>query len=335
MHNSTTYSLLLSPRYRILRYVLLCFALLVFAYVETLYLYPHIATIPFIVFIWNAFSCKFIAYTITITILVPLLLKRHYTIFWASVLTLIFVFVWLQQITFDNIICNHFGLYSWRKNVHFLYIWMDIFTQNSLWFLVILGILMGRMLKYWNNEHEYKQQIQASKLRMEADTMKEQVSPSLLCSTLHKSGESAEAAPKETSDILMRLSRLLRYQLYDCRQDIVLLDSEIRFLKEYLAILQYNNNCSGFNLSVDGQTVGILIPPMLFTPFLQSEELPDKHTFIRIHFHIHSDTLTFELTDNHTQRNNISVRRRLEQLYPQKHDLFIEPKHVILKIQIC
>jgi LytS/YehU family sensor histidine kinase len=271
---------------------------------------------------------------IAITALSPLLLKQHYAVFWISILALAFLFVWLQQVVFNDLICNYFNIDSWKKNVHFLHTWMDILIQFSLALLVVLGIFIGRMFKYWNKEQEHKQRIQASKLRMETETMKEQVSPSLLCSTLRFCGESAEAAPKETSETLMRLSRLLRYQLYDCRQEKVLLDSEIKFLKEYLSILQYNNNCNGFNLSVSGPTIGILIPPLLFVPLLQSEETPDKHTFIDINIHIHNDSLTFELNDNYTQRNDTNVRNRLEQLYPQKHNLTIKPRHVMLEIQI-
>jgi len=194
--------------------------------------------------------------------------------------------------------------------------------------------LMGRMLKYWNIEHENKLQIEASNIQMETESMKEQVAPSLLCSTLRKNGESAEMEPKETSAVLMQLSRLLRYQLYDCHQEKVLLESEVKFLREYLAILKYNDGCAGFNISVSGQTMGILIYPLLFVPFLQSEEHSDKDTFIDIGFHVGDDCLFFELTDSLVQRNEGSIRNRLEQLYPQKYVLDIQPKHVLLKIQI-
>jgi len=193
---------------------------------------------------------------------------------------------------------------------------------------------MGRMLKYWNNEHENKLQIQASKIQMETESMKEQLAPSLLCSTLRKSGESAETDPEETSGTLMQLSRLLRYQLYDCRQEKVLLESEIKFLKEYLAILKYNDECAGFNISVSGQTMGVLISPMLFVPFLQSAAPSAEKAFIDIRFVIANDHLNFELADNHIQRNEESVRNRLELLYPQKYELNIQPEHVLLKIQI-
>jgi sensor histidine kinase YesM len=210
-------------------------------------------------------------------------------------------------------ISHYFNMQPWRENVHPLHIWIDILAQNALWFMILLGILMGRMLKYWNKEQENKLQIEASKLQMETEYMKEQVAPSLLCSTLRKSGDSAETEPKETSAILMQLSRLLRYQLYDCRQKTVLLESEIKFLKEYLAILKYNDGCARFSISVSGQTMGVLIYPLLFVPFvpfLQSEEPSDKDTFIDINFHVEDDCLNFELTDNLIERNEESIHNQ-------------------------
>jgi len=333
MYNkSITYSLLLSPRYKILRYALLCFILFIFSYSETLYHYPKAESLPFLLFTADGFLCKFILSIILIVKLIPLLLRKKYVLFWTFTLILIILFVWLQQIMFENIISTHFDMQPWRKNVHPLHILIDILSQNALWLMVLLGILLGRMLKYWNNEQENMLQMQASKLQMETESMKEQVTSSLLCSTLRKSGESAEAAPEETSDTLMRLSRLLRYQLYDCRQEKVLLESEIKFLKEYLAILEYNDGCAGFNISVSGQTMGVLIYPLLFVPFLQSEKSPDKDAFIDIGFQVENGLLTFELTDNLVQRNEESIRNRLEQLYPQKYQLDIQPKHVLLKI---
>lgn len=231
-------------------------------------------------------------------------------------------------------ICRHFNIHYWRENTNFLHILTDMFSQNVLWIMVMSGVLMGRILKYWSSETQQKQQIQTSQLQMEAEFMKAQVSPSLLCRTLHKSGESAQKAPKETSGMLMLLSRMLRYQLYDCRHEKVLLESEIKFLNEYLSILKYNEACLSFSISVTGQTVGILIPPLLFVPFLQSEEIPGKHSDIDIRLIIHDHFLTFELRDHYLSRNDENIRRRLDQLYPRKYNLVVEPEHVVLKIQI-
>ena len=335
MFNPTTYSIILSPKYRAIRYVLLGITLLIVSYSETIYHYPHAEVIPFAILIANAFICRVIVAVILLAILIPLLLKQRYVIFWASVFVVIIIVVWLQQIVIEGIIYNHFGLYFWREHISFWYLIIDLLCQNAMWFLFALGILMGRMFKYWSKEFEHKQQILTSQIQIETESMKEQISPAFLCRTLHKSGESALTTPKEASDILMKLSRLLRYQLYDCRHEKALLDSEIQFLDKYLSILKYNGECSDFNISVSGQTMGILIPPLLFVPFLQYNPTETNiHSSINIKIMVHDSQLSFDLTDNCTSRRDISIRQRLEQLYPQKYSLTIKPEHVLLKIQI-
>ena len=333
MFKSTTYSILISPEYSRLRYALLCVVLLTFAYSETSYNYPNTETTAFVILVINSFLCKIIPTIILITALPLLLFKQRYATFWISMLIVIFASVLIQQVALESIICKYFGIYFWKENANSFYLFIDTLAKSALAFMVVLGVFMGRIFKYWNKENEQKQHILSSSLQMESETMKERISPTLLCETLHKSGESAIVAPEETSDILMRLSRLLRYQLYDCRQEKVLLESDIKFLSNYLSILQYNGGCSDFNISVSGKTIGILIPPLLFIPFLQTAKTSDNHSEIDIKIGVVGNLLTFDLTDNHKERNDANVRRRLEQLYPQRYNLTIEPKYISLKIQ--
>lgn len=333
MLDCSSYSLLLSPKYRGLRYVLLSLSLFTFGFSEVAYHYSEADTLPFMALVLSGFLCKLVPVFILIVGLTPLLLRRRYLTFWILMLLLIFLFVWLEDIVCERGICGYFNLRPWNEKAHILHQILDALAQIALWFMVVLGVLMGRMMKFWIKENEYRQRILASQLQMETESMKEQVSSSLLCSTLRKSAESAEAMPRETSATLMQLSRLLRYQLYDCRQEKVWLESEIKFLREYLAILKYNAGGGDFSLSLSGQTVGILMPPLLFVPFLQSEEEVGEDAFVKILIQIHNDSLIFELTDNHTLRNDTNVRKRLAQLYPQKHSLVVEPGLVILKIQ--
>lgn len=334
MPHFATYDILISPKYRVLRYTFLCMAFLIFSYSETSYHYAHASAIPFAIIVLVAFLSKTIASVALLSLLASLLLKQRYTLFLISSFVIIFSLAWLQQIVFEKMICRHFNLHYWRDNTDFSLIFIDMLSQNALWIMAISGILMGRILTYWSKETEEKQQIQASQFQMEAEIMKEQVSPSLLCSTLQKGGESAQSAPKETSGMLMQLSRILRYQLYDCQHEKVLLDSEIKFLNEYLSILRYNEACTDFSISVTGPTIGVLIPPLLFVPFLQAKGTPEICSTIDIRFISQDNTLTFDLKDSRTLRNDRNVRRRLKQLYPQKYELSIEPGHVTLKIQI-
>ena len=344
MLNLTLYDMLFAPKYRILRYILLSIVLFLFAYFEMSQRFPYVEELmPFALLTANAFFCNMIYSIIILGRLSHLLLKRHYIFFWLLFFTLTFVIIYFQYFSIEITILKYFDITFREVNLaspEALAFLLGASVQ-SLIFSVCLFIL--RINKYWMIENEQRLRIEASSLRIEAELMKEQVSPALLCSTLHRGGVLAQTAPKETSDMLMQFCKLLRYQLYDCSQEKVLLDSEIHFLNRYLSILEYNEGCSGFNISVSGQTTCILIPPLLLVPFLQSEMTLRKKSNIDIKILVRDNYLTFELllacaTDNTESIKELSdeagIRRRLNQFYPQRHSLTVEPYHALLTIQL-
>ena len=95
----------------------------------------------------------------------------------------------------------------------------------------------------------------------EVEQLKEQVSPELLFKTLHHSGELTLSEPEKASKMLMKLSQLLRYQLYDCSRTKVLLSSEINFLNNYLTLEQNSQAQFNYELLADGEVNRTLVPP--------------------------------------------------------------------------
>ena len=73
---------------------------------------------------------------------------------------------------------------------------------------------MTLLLKEWMIENQRVSQME--NVLSEVEQLKEQVSPELLFKTLHHSGELTLTKPEKASKMLMKLSQLLRYQLYDC-----------------------------------------------------------------------------------------------------------------------
>ncbi len=64
--------------------------------------------------------------------------------------------------------------------------------------------------------------------------------------------------------MLMKLSQLLRYQLYDCSRTKVLLSSEINFLNNYLTLEQNSQAQFNYELLADGEVNRTLVPPLAF-----------------------------------------------------------------------
>ncbi len=104
------------------------------------------------------------------------------------------------------------------------------------------------------------------RLQSEIEHLKEQISPSMLFRVLHYSGEQALVNPGKASKMLMKLSQILRYQLYDCNREKVLLHTEIKFLTNYLELEQLVSGKFDFHMNASGETGRTFVFPLLFIP---------------------------------------------------------------------
>ena len=151
----------------------------------------------------------------------------------------------------------------------------------------------------------------------EVEQLKEQVSPELLFKTLHHSGELTLTKPEKASKMLMKLSQLLRYQLYDCSRRKVLLSSEITFLTNYLMLEQSSLPQFRYQFTSEGEVNRMLVPPLLFIPFVQHivELTHEQQTLLPVSLDIHlkaeKGTIVFTCM---CPQLNLSVNRGLERI---------------------
>lgn len=146
---------------------------------------------------------------------------------------------------------------------------MDYISSFMLSLLCMIGVTMTVLLKEWMVNNRRVAQMEKMHVASEVERLKEQISPELLFNTLHYSGELALDEPEKASKILMELSQLLRYQLYDCNRAKVLLGSEMTFLDNYLALEKISRPQFSYEFVSEGEVNRILVPPLLFIPFVQ------------------------------------------------------------------
>ena len=123
---------------------------------------------------------------------------------------------------------------------------------------------MTVLLKEWMINNRRVSQMEKAHVVSEVERLKEQISPELLFKTLHQSGELTLSEPETASKMLMKLSQLLRYQLYDCNRAKVLLSSEITFLTNYLTLEQTSRPQFYYEFTSEGEVNRMLVPPLLF-----------------------------------------------------------------------
>ena len=198
-------------------------------------------------------------------------------------------------------------------------------------------------------------ELQKEKLETEMKFLRSQINPHFLFNALNNIYSLSVLEPERTPDYLLKISGMLRYMLYECNADTVPLSKEVEYLRNYVDIGQLKDS-RGLNieLQLPGEDSQLPVAPLLFVPFVENAfkhsriEDVDKG-WIRIQLEVGEDKQVHfrvenSLPDTAGAKDPASgiglrnVRRRLELLYPERHELRVEEKEdtfcVSLKLEL-
>jgi two-component system, LytTR family, sensor kinase len=191
-------------------------------------------------------------------------------------------------------------------------------------------------------------QNQASELAL----LRSQINPHFLFNTLNNIYSLVYKKSDDAPEAVMKLSSIMRYTLYDSVTDQVLLEKEVEYLKSFIELQQLRfkkNDFVEFNIS--GNLEGHTIAPMLFISFVENAfkhgSKKVESPGIIVDLKVTEGKIIFEVM-NYFKANDVSnvditggiglqnIRRRLELLYKEKHQLEIsktEDKYIV-KLEI-
>lgn len=266
------YRFLVSPRYRIARHLLLLMAVAAISLNQNIYTFGSKAGLSEH-YIYLAGFSTLLTYIIVgylhLYILVPrLLLKKKYPayiIYSAGSVLLLILIRYLQEYW----IFTSAGISPVRSAYFNLVSLLDSLSDFMLNMICITGISMTVLLKHWMTENQRVNELEKKQIQSEVDSLKEQVNPSLLFNTLNRTALLSKSEPEKAADMVLRLSQLLRYQLYDGARNKVLLHSEITFLTNYLALEKFYSDSFDYQIVSETERTGVLIPPLLLVPIIQ------------------------------------------------------------------
>ena len=169
---------------------------------------------------------------------------------------------------------------------------------------------------------------------MELQLLKSQLNPHFYFNTLNNLYGLAMIAPKKAPDAILKLSDIMEYVIYDCRNDKVPLAKELKFLQSYIELekLRYDDNAR-ISIAVSGKADSRAISPMLLIQFVENGfkhgiEKEKANSYLRINIQVSNGSLQYESVNSIVGANGKSggvglsnVKKRLDLLYPQKHDL--------------
>lgn len=179
---------------------------------------------------------------------------------------------------------------------------------------------------------EREKNLVKEKLETELKFLRNQTNPHFLMNTLNNIYALARKKSDDTAEIVMKLSELLRFILYESGQDRIALTDEIKVLEDYLELekMRYNNRLEvSFEKNIDSNAYQIT--PLLLLPFVENAF---KHgvsetrfqSFVHIHMNVEKSYLNFiventkDATPRQTGNNNIGLnnaKRQLELMYKE------------------
>lgn len=178
--------------------------------------------------------------------------------------------------------------------------------------------------------------LETDKLTSELNFLKTQINPHLLFNSLNNIYVQTRKRPDEAGESVLLLSDLMRYQLYDCAKEKVNLSDEIEYLKNYLRLDKLRKDNTEVLFDVSGDPTHIKIAPFLFIPFVENAVThgisSSDQSYIDIDFDVSSEKIEFSIKNSKPRLPNkklnggiglANVKRRLELLYPNRHDLEI------------
>ncbi|WP_420385732.1 sensor histidine kinase [Roseivirga sp.] len=207
-------------------------------------------------------------------------------------------------------------------------------------FLIILGFSMCfYFINQWYVKERRLRELESTNLRVELDLLKGQINPHFLFNALNSIHVLIRKDNEKAIETLEKFSDLLSHQIYDVKKEWVPLETEIKNLSNFIQLqeLRFSNHVN-VQWQVNGEPTGLKVPPMLFLNFVENAfkhgvSNKEEMTKVEVLLDIRESYLEFScinsVTDEGLRHEGeglglSNVRRRLELLYPGKHQLEIE-----------
>ncbi len=201
--------------------------------------------------------------------------------------------------------------------------------------LLLIFSTLYQLLENRNRLEIQHRALEARHAEAQLNYLKAQINPHFLFNTLHNIYASATLQHPQTPAMVLKLSALLRYVIYDCQQLTISLEKEIGHIHEYIDLFRMKSEePMNVQFEILGDPTGRDIEPMLLIPLVENAlkhgdlgENPDG--FLRIILEIKPGRLLFSLENSvnraNQQKDEVggvgleNIRQRLEINYPGRH----------------
>jgi sensor histidine kinase YesM len=267
--------------------------------------------------------------------LIPTYLRQNSGINYAIALVLTAIILTpIRTMTFYLLFSDQAGVQSYFIAKQGLTFFQTLFVGAvSTIFQIILD---------WQKGTTEQMELQHKNTETELSFLKSQINPHFLFNTLNNLYALTLKKSDQAPEIVLKLSEMMRYMLYECNEARVPLRKEVNYLENYLELEKLRQKK---NIKIDFLVSGLIkdqkIAPLMFIPFLENSfkhglnnQLGDG--YVKILLVVLEDEIQFSIDNSKTETapkpqgkksggiGLVNVKRRLDLLYPKSHELNIK-----------
>ena len=217
-----------------------------------------------------------------------------------------------------------------------------VFMEVFIYFIVVLATLCYSLVEENIRVERLQKERETEALRSELSFLRWQISPHFLFNVLNNMVALARARSERLERMLIDLSQLMRYMLYETDEKKITFETEATYINSYIQLQRIRIGAEAdidTIVHIDEGSAHMEIEPMLLIPFIENAF---KHgtgiagrPSIFIHLHFSKTMLTMTVRNKYTEKANApdsasgiglaNVKRRLNMLYPGRYSLQIMP----------
>jgi hypothetical protein len=217
------------------------------------------------------------------------------------------------------------------------------FPYFASFFIVALHLTGFSMAKFANDffvREKSNRDLERRQVQSELNFLKSQINPHFLFNTLNSIYSLALKKSEDTADVVLRLSDILRYMLYECNTDRIHLSKEIEILSSYVELERIRTRrVEGIQLTIEGNPANLQIAPLIWMGLIEnafkhglSSRIGDG--YVHIHIVISQHTVIFNCENNYKKIDRpqsdlaggiglVNMQKRLLLIYPDKHKFIV------------
>ncbi|CAN5866579.1 histidine kinase [soil metagenome] len=207
-------------------------------------------------------------------------------------------------------------------------------------FFIVVFVAMIRFAVDWFEFETKKKEVENEKLASELNFLKAQIKPHFLFNTLNNLYFLAYSQSPNTTEVIEKLSQMMRYMIYESNHALVPLTKEIEYMQNYISLerLRLNNEIP-ICFEVKGNPDQVMIVPLILITFLENAfkhgvSANNPAAWVKIKIQTTDGGCVYTVENSKlppsaepAEKSGIglqNVRRRLDLIYPGRYRLEVE-----------